>query len=96
MACTLKTSGCRQRVRGGGGEAGRGAHTDQTRWEWPCLPPQTPYCGFVRDGDDNLKVAPSAAHVLVSGPTEIGKSRRIPPPLASRPGGLVVRVVERQ
>lgn len=55
-------------------------------------PPQTPYCGFVRDGDDNLKVAPSAAHVLVSGPTEIGKSRRILLPAALLWGGPVVFV----
>ena len=39
--------------------------------------PQTPYCGFIRDENDYLHVVRSAARVLVSGPTEIGKSRRI-------------------
>jgi len=54
--------------------------------------PQTPYCGFVRDENDYLKVVRSAAHVLVSGPTEIGKSRRILLPAALLWGGPVVFV----
>lgn len=46
-------------------------------------PPPTPYCGFQRDSDTNLlKVAASAAHVLVSAPTETGKSRAVLAPAA--------------
>ena len=37
--------------------------------------PQTPYCGFIRDENDHLHVVRTAAHVLVSGPTEIGKRK---------------------
>ena len=55
-------------------------------------PPQTPYCGFIRDENDFLRVVPTAAHVLVSGPTEIGKSRRILLPAALLWGGPVVFV----
>lgn len=46
-------------------------------------PPATPYCGFVRSGEaQELTVARSAAHVLVSAPTETGKTRRILAPAA--------------
>lgn len=54
--------------------------------------PQTPYCGFIRDENDHLHVVRTAAHVLVSGPTEIGKSRRILLPAALLWGGPVVFV----
>jgi len=46
-------------------------------------PPTTPYCGFVLDEETNRRtVAESAAHVLVSAPTETGKTRRILAPAA--------------
>jgi TraM recognition site of TraD and TraG/Type IV secretory system Conjugative DNA transfer len=46
------------------------------------LPP-TPYCGFQRNPKtDNLYVARSAAHVLVSAPTETGKTRGVLAPAA--------------
>lgn len=46
-------------------------------------PPPTPYCGFQRDPNTSLlKVAASAAHVLVSAPTETGKSRAVLAPAA--------------
>src|ERR1700742_3893492 len=54
--------------------------------------PPTPYCGFVRDGEGRRMVAASAAHVLVSAPTETGKTRRILAPAAVLWGGAVVVV----
>ncbi len=51
----------------------------------------TPYCGFVR-GDGTRRVAASAAHVLVSAPTETGKTRRVLAPAAVLWGGPVVVV----
>ena len=45
----------------------------------------TPYCGFVRRGDDpnnNLKIARTAAHLLDTGSTGVGKTRRILAPAA--------------
>lgn len=45
--------------------------------------PPTPYCGWVRDPDTGvLSIARSAAHVLVSAPTETGKSRAVLAPAA--------------
>jgi type IV secretion system protein VirD4 len=52
----------------------------------------TPYCGFVRDDGGARRVAASAAHVLVSAPTETGKTRRILAPAAVLWGGPVVVV----
>jgi type IV secretory pathway TraG/TraD family ATPase VirD4 len=46
-------------------------------------PPPTPYCGFQRNTKtNNLYVARSAAHVLVSAPTETGKTRMVLAPAA--------------
>ncbi len=45
--------------------------------------PATPYCGWVRNPDTNaLSIPRSAAHVLVSAPTETGKSRSVLAPAA--------------
>jgi type IV secretion system protein VirD4 len=55
-------------------------------------PLPTPYCGFLRDGEGRRTVAASAAHVLVSAPTETGKTRRILAPAAVLWGGPVVVV----
>jgi hypothetical protein len=55
-------------------------------------PPPTPYCGFVRDGEERRTVAASAPHVLVSAPTQTGKTRRILAPAAVLWGGPVVVV----
>lgn len=56
----------------------------------------TPYCGFKRQGDKRngvqIYVPRSAAHVLVSGPTETGKTRRILAPAAVLWGGPAVVV----
>jgi len=42
----------------------------------------TPYCGFARDRDGRLYIPRSAAHVMVSAPTETGKTRRVLAPTA--------------
>jgi hypothetical protein len=55
-------------------------------------PAPTPYCGFTRDDDKHRKVAASAAHVLVSAPTETGKTRRILAPATVLWGGPAVVV----
>ena len=55
-------------------------------------PPPTPYCGFIRDDDNIAVVARSAAHVLVSAPTETGKTRRLLAPAAVLWGGPSVVV----
>ena len=58
-------------------------------------PPATPFCGFGRriaGGRDELYVPRSAAHVLVSAPTETGKTRRILAPAAVLWGGPAVVV----
>lgn len=59
------------------------------------IEPATPYCGFCRDtagGRDRLVVPRSAAHVLVSAPTETGKTRRVLAPAAVLWGGPAVVV----
>lgn len=55
-------------------------------------PPPTPFCGFRRDPESNsLKIAASAAHVLVSAPTETGKSRAVLAPAAVMwPGPAII------
>lgn len=55
-------------------------------------PPARPYCGFVRDDSGQRELAEAAAHVLVSGPTEIGKTRRVLAPAAVLWGGPAVVV----
>ena len=58
-------------------------------------PPSTPYCGFIRDDSDEQSppvLAQAAAHVLVSGPTGTGKTRRILGPAAVLWGGPAVVV----
>ena len=58
-------------------------------------PPPTPYCGFIRDDTDEQSppvLAQAAAHVLVSGPTGTGKTRRILGPAAVLWGGPAVVV----
>jgi type IV secretory system conjugative DNA transfer VirD4/TraG family protein len=55
-------------------------------------PPPTPYCGFDRDEQGQRTVAASAAHVLVSAPTEMGKTRRVLAPAAVLWGGPAVVV----
>jgi Type IV secretory system Conjugative DNA transfer len=56
----------------------------------------TPYCGFKRRMDERLGGQPyvprSAAHVLVSAPTEAGKTRRLLAPAAVLWGGPAVVV----
>jgi hypothetical protein len=56
----------------------------------------TPYCGFKRQADKRngvqIYVPRSAAHVLVSAPTEAGKTRRILAPAAVLWGGPAVIV----
>ncbi|MBO0882251.1 MAG: type IV secretory system conjugative DNA transfer family protein, partial [Mycobacterium sp.] len=56
----------------------------------------TPYCGFKRQTDKRaggqIYVPRSAAHVLVCGPTEAGKTRRILAPAAVLWGGPTVIV----
>jgi hypothetical protein len=56
----------------------------------------TPYCGFLRrpdgGGRGQLYVPRSAAHVLVSAPTETGKTRRVLAPAAVLWGGPAVVV----
>lgn len=55
--------------------------------------PPTPYCGFERDErTGKLSVAESAAHVLVSAPTETGKTRGVLAPAAVMWGGPAVCV----
>ena len=55
-------------------------------------PPPTPYCGFDRDEEGRRTMAASAAHVLVSAPTETGKTRRILAPATVLWGGPAVVV----
>jgi Type IV secretory system Conjugative DNA transfer len=55
-------------------------------------PPRTPYCGFDRDEHGRRVLAESGAHVLVSGPTGRGKTRRILAPAAVLWGGPAVVV----
>lgn len=53
----------------------------------------TPYCGFKRrtdKGREQIYVPRSGAHVLVSGPTETGKTRRVLAPAAVLWGGPAV------
>ena len=50
-----------------------------------------PYCGFVRD-NGKLVVAEAPAHVLVSAPTETGKTRGVLAPAAVLWGGPAVCV----
>jgi type IV secretion system protein VirD4 len=59
--------------------------------------PATPYCGFLRreadrNGPEQLYIPQSAAHILVSAPTETGKTRRILAPAAVLWGGPAVVV----
>ncbi len=54
-------------------------------------PPPTPFCGFVRDPETGRrKVAETKPMVLVSAPTETGKTRRVLAPAAVLWGGPVV------
>ena len=56
-------------------------------------PPATPYCGFDRETTTvGAVLAEAAAHVLVSGPTGRGKTRRILAPAAVLWGGPAVVV----
>lgn len=53
----------------------------------------SPYCGFHRqEGTNKLSLAASAAHVLVSAPTETGKTRAVLAPAAVLWGGPAVCV----
>lgn len=57
--------------------------------------PATPYCGFATkkvDGVKRLYVPRSAAHVMVSAPTDTGKTRRLLAPAATLWGGPAVVV----
>lgn len=57
--------------------------------------PETPYCGFMRrfvKGREHLFVPRTAAHCLISAPTESGKSRRLLAPASALWGGPVVQV----
>jgi hypothetical protein len=57
------------------------------------VPPSTPYCGFVRDETTKrLAVADGACHLLVSAPTETGKTRGVLAPAAVLWGGPAVCV----
>ncbi|MBY0286808.1 MAG: type IV secretory system conjugative DNA transfer family protein [Mycobacteriaceae bacterium] len=61
------------------------------------LKPATPYCGFLRrrvgrKATEQLYVPSTAAHVLVSAPTETGKTRRVLAPAAVMWGGPAVVV----
>ncbi|PBA03700.1 type IV secretory system conjugative DNA transfer family protein [Mycobacterium avium] len=61
----------------------------------PYVRPQTPYCGFMRrfvKGREMLYVPRTAAHCLISAPTESGKSRRLLAPASTLWGGPVVQV----
>lgn len=55
-------------------------------------PPPTPYCGFVRDPKTKaLTIPAAAAHVLVSAPTETGKTRCVLAPAAVMwPGPAII------
>lgn len=58
-------------------------------------PPPTPYGGLIRhtvDGKSRLVPAQTAPHLLVSGPTGVGKSRRVLGPGILQWGGPVVAV----
>lgn len=56
-------------------------------------PPTSPYCGFSRDSSSNrLSVAEGACHLLVSAPTETGKTRSVLAPAAVLWGGPAVCV----
>lgn len=57
--------------------------------------PETPYCGFMRrfvKGREQLFVPRTAAHCLISAPTESGKSRRLLAPASALWGGPLVQV----
>jgi hypothetical protein len=55
--------------------------------------PSTPYCGFKRDEHTGrLELAEGAAHILVSAPTETGKTRGVLAPAAVMWGGPAVCV----
>lgn len=46
-------------------------------------PPSSPYCGFSRDSStQQLSAAEGACHLLVSAPTETGKTRGVLAPAA--------------
>lgn len=56
-------------------------------------PPSSPYCGFSRDSSTRqLSVAEGACHLLVSAPTETGKTRGVLAPAAVLWGGPAVCV----
>lgn len=56
-------------------------------------PPSSPYCGFSRDSSSNqLSVAEGACHLLVSAPTETGKTRSVLAPATVLWGGPAVCV----
>lgn len=56
-------------------------------------PPSSPYCGFSRDSSTNqLSVAEGACHLLVSAPTETGKTRAVLAPATVLWGGPAVCV----
>jgi len=56
-------------------------------------PPSSPYCGFSRDGSTNkLSLADGACHLLVSAPTETGKTRAVLAPATVLWGGPAVCV----
>ena len=54
--------------------------------------PIAPYCGFVRSDDERLVLAEAPAHVLVSAPTETGKTTGVLAPAAVLWGGPAVCV----
>ncbi|WP_204806022.1 type IV secretory system conjugative DNA transfer family protein [Mycobacterium riyadhense] len=55
--------------------------------------PSSPYCGFSRDSSSNqLSVAEGACHLLVSAPTETGKTRSVLAPATVLWGGPAVCV----
>lgn len=52
----------------------------------------SPYCGFVRDDDSKWVLAEAPAHVLVSAPTEMGKTTGVLAPAVTLWGGPAVAV----
>jgi type IV secretory pathway TraG/TraD family ATPase VirD4 len=51
-----------------------------------------PYCGFCRDDNGKRVVAEAPAHILVSAPTETGKTRGVLAPASGLWGGPAVCV----